>query len=219
MRCLPFASALSPLQAHAETNLKHRPFSRASLQRCFPAPRSCGPRRAGTWDRLGAATNTCHELRSPHGLISWHARRMALGCRGCWGPRDDALGAGTLFQAFASRQRAVERGAAHTSPPWVLRACFCFPGEKRLEGVETTRDAVKTAWLLEVGMFCGDIGNPSGRGALSDGGVKRHLPPWAPAQQPPGAGGSDPAAGSRQRTPPIRTLLRTRCPIPGRQGG
>ncbi|XP_069628907.1 uncharacterized protein [Haliaeetus albicilla] len=63
-------------RAHAETNLKHCPFSCASLQRCFPAPRSCGPRRASTRDRLGAATNTCHELRSPHGLVS--------GTRGGW---------------------------------------------------------------------------------------------------------------------------------------
>lgn len=63
-------------------------------------------------------------------------------------------------------------------------------------------------------MFCGDIGNPSGRGALSDGGVKRHLPPSAPAQQTPGTGGSDPAAGSRQPTPPSAPRSGPAAPFP-----
>lgn len=122
--------------------------------------------------------------------------------------------AGCRYLVSGVCQQAVERRAAHASPPWVLRARFCFPGEKRLEGVETTRDAVKTTWLLEVGMFCGDIGNPSGREALSDGGVKRHLPPSASAQQPPGVGGSDPAAGSRQPTPPSALCSGPAAPFP-----
>nr|XP_021156772.1 uncharacterized protein LOC110366164 [Columba livia] len=50
-------------------SIKHRPFC-ALLLHCSLAPRSCRPRCVGTQDRLGAATNTRHELLSPRGLIS-----------------------------------------------------------------------------------------------------------------------------------------------------
>ncbi|KAM9602944.1 uncharacterized protein ACIBXB_002483 [Morphnus guianensis] len=87
-------------KAHAKTNLKHHLFSHPSLQHCFPAPRSCGPRRAGTRDWLGAATNMCHELRSPHGLVS--------GTRGGW-----------LWAAEAAGDPGTTRRVQHFAA-WIL---------------------------------------------------------------------------------------------------
>jgi len=128
-----------------------------------PVPR----RRAAPADRdvLGAATNTHHELRRPRGLHP--------GTRGGWlRAAEAAEDPGTTrgvqvprFWAFAGWQRVVRRRAACTPPPWV---CLCpFPEEKCLEGVEITRDAARTNWLLLVEEFCDDVGNRPGQGGHS----------------------------------------------------
>lgn len=79
--------------------------------------------------------------------------------------------------------------AVGTSPP-----CAWLPRERRLEGVETTGDAADKV-LAEV--FCGDLGNPQGRG--------HSVSPSAPAQQLPDWGG------------PCRGIPSTPCPGPTAQ--
>lgn len=76
--------------------------------------------------------------------------------------------------------RAVGGSVQGSVPPSSMGLCvICFPGEKHLEGVETSRDAVKTNCLRQVEMFCGDTGNPPGQGTLHLA-CRCHCPPCHP---------------------------------------
>lgn len=90
-------------------------------------------------------------------------------------PKEDGSGllrtqgrcAGCRYLVLGVRGGAAGSSVQGSVAPSSLGLCvICFPGEKHLEGVETTRDAVKTNCLRQVEMLCGDTGNPLGWGAL-----------------------------------------------------